>query len=187
MQTASLKPGYIILFMLLPVISGNSYSQEKALSKQERKDHRKSEELASFARLDSLLNSRRFVLEADFLLTRYGEKINVLSNLNFVKVTNDHGVLQTGSASELGYNGVGGITDEGTIEKWQITRNLKKSSFYVRFNIISINGNYEIAMRVSANNHASATISGSISGSLTWDGRLESSENSGAFKGHNTY
>ena len=107
------------------------------------------------------------------------------SSLNFVRVDSQR-VLQTGSNTGMGYNGVGGVTAEGTIGDYKITRDTKNLSCTVSFNLITNLGSFNIFMSVSAGNNARATISGTTSGRLTWDGHLVNLDNSRAFKGMNT-
>jgi hypothetical protein len=153
----------------------------------ERKEVRKAQMAENFHILDSLLAAKRFVLEADFLQNRYGEVTPVVSNLNFIKVDNSNGILQTGSNYNLGYNGVGGLTAEGNIQGWKITKDLKKFSYILRFNLLTNIGDYDILMSVNSDNNASATITGLGPGKLTWNGHLATVDNSRVFKGHTIY
>ena len=142
--------------------------------------------VANFNILDSLLSAKSFVLEADFLQNTYGLKVPVNSTLNFVKVDASNGILQTGSNFDMGYNGVGGVTAEGSIGSWKIYKDFKKLTYSLKFSLFTNLGNFDIFMIVTADNHATATISGSTSGKLTWEGHLETINNSRVFKGQNT-
>jgi hypothetical protein len=144
---------------------------------------RKAEMGENFIILDSLLNARSFVLEADFLQNKYGNRIPVVSNVNFIKVDKSKGILQTGSNFSEGYNGVGGETAEGPIGMWKITKNIKSLSYNLRFSLLTNFGNYDIFMTVTSDNHATATITGSGPGRLTWEGHLVTVNNSAVFKG----
>ncbi|MCJ7446653.1 MAG: DUF4251 domain-containing protein [Bacteroidales bacterium] len=168
------------------LVSLNSNSQDIKLDRQERKEVRKAQMAANFYILDSLLNARSFVLEADYLQNKYGDRIPVVSNLNFIKVDRSNGILQTGSNFGMGYNGVGGVTAEGTIESWKISKDSKKLSYTLQFSLLTQIGHYDIFMSVNADNHASATITGLGPGRLTWDGRLKTLYNTRVFKGQNT-
>jgi hypothetical protein len=176
---------YLLLFCLLS-FSINGNSQDTKLTRQERKEVRKAQMTENFYILDSLLNSRRFVLEADYLKNQYGDMVAVTSMLNFIKVNGSKGVLQTGSNLRIGSNGVGGATAEGTIGLWEIKRNVKNLTYTLRFNLLTNIGNYDVLLTVSSDNRASATISGSTPGKLTWDGHLKTIDNSRVFKGQNT-
>jgi hypothetical protein len=162
------------------------FGQQAKLTKEGKKELRKKELDASYNKLDSLLNARRFVLAADFLQGRSGERIIVNSTLNFVKVKGETGVLQVGANTGVGYNGVGGVTAEGSIANWQLDKNDKNHTISVRFSISSSLGHYDVLMNVTVNN-TSATISGLGSGSLTWTGHLESPEKSRVFQGQTNY
>ncbi len=165
------------------MISANSHSQDIKLNSKERKEARKAQLTANYHILDSLISLRSFVLEADYLQNRIGDRIPVQSNINFVKVNGTTGVLQTGSSYSLGYNGVGGVTAEGRIGKWDVYKDPKKLSYRVQFSLLTNIGYYDIYLTISSNNRATATISGLGPGRLTWEGRLATVYNSRIFKG----
>lgn len=189
MKTMKMNMMNLFLITAFSWISLNSYSQDTKLSRQEQKEVKKAQMTANFYVLDSLLNSRRFVLEAEFLQNSYGERINVVSTLNFIKLDQSRGILQTGSnySNSMGYNGVGGVTAEGNIGTWRIYKDAKKLTFRLQFNILTNIGNYDIFMNVAADNRATATISGLGPGKLTWEGHLSTIDNSRIFKGQETF
>ena len=173
------------IFGLL-LISLNGNSQNIKLTKQEKKEVRDAELEANFRILDSLLSVRSFVLEADYLLDNHGFRIPVTSTLNFVKVNGGNGVLQTGNNSYRGTNGVGGVTAEGSIGNYEISKNFKHMSYNLRFSLMTNLGIYDVFMTVNAGNHAVATITGLGPGRLSWQGSLATIGNSVVFKGMNT-
>ena len=181
----TIKINLISLFILtgLVGISINANSQDTKLDRKERKEARKAEMSANFYALDTLLMERRFILEADFLQNKIGDMIPVSNTLNFVRVNGSDGILQTGSDSRIGYNGFGGVTAEGNVQSLKINKDYKSFSHRVSFNLLSSLGAFNIDMVVTADNNASATITGTTSGSLTWRGHLKSLENSRAYKG----
>lgn len=186
MNTMKFKSVSLFWILGLFLISLNSNAQESKLSRQELKEVRKAQRTANFYVLDSLLNARTFVLQADFLQNRIGDRINVVPALNFIKVDETTGVLQTGTNSRMGYNGVGGVTAEGSIGKWVIYKNEKSQSFTLQFSLATNIGFYDVSMSVSADNRARATIHGLGPGQLTWDGHLETIGNARVYKGQNT-
>ncbi len=173
-----------VLGLFLLTVSSNA--QEVKLSRQELKEARKAQLAANFNILDSLLKAKSFVLEADFLQNQYGDRIVVTPVLNFIKVNNDDGILQTGNNLGLGFNGVGGVTAEGSIGGWKIFKDPKKMTYNVQFSLLTQIGNYDVTMMVTADNIATATITGLGPGRLTWDGHLATVDNSRVFKGRNT-
>jgi hypothetical protein len=182
MKTVSLF--WIFGFFWISLISN---SQDLKLSRQELKEVRKAQLTANFYILDSLFNAKSFVLEADYLQDTYGYRIPVVSSLNFVKVDESKGILQTGSNTGVGYNGVGGVTAEGSLGDWKIFKDFKHLSYRVEFTLNTMIGIYDISMTVSANDNATATIRGMGFGKLTWDGHLATVDNSRVFKGQETY
>ena len=177
------------LFILtgLFLIPALSYSQDDKLSRQERKVVGKAQLARNFYILDSLFSEKSFVLEADFLQNKYGDRVPVTSQINFIRVDGDKGVIQTGNNSYAGYNGVGGETAEGNISNWQIDKNLKQMTYNVRFSIISSLGHYDVGLFVNAANNATATITSLGPGKLSWIGHLATVNNSRVFKGMTTY
>lgn len=184
----TIKSNIVSLFLIsgLFFTFQNTYSQNVKLDRHERKEVRKAQQAANFYVLDSLLNARSFVLVADYLKNQYGDMMPVPSMINFIRINGPTGVIQTGSNFAKGYNGVGGVTAEGTIGNWEVFRDAKRLSHRVRFSIISNIGHYDVSMVVSSGNRASATVTGMWRGRLTWDGHLETVGNSRVFKGQNT-
>lgn len=164
------------------------FSQDKKLTKKEKKEARKAGLYANFKAIDTLLQKRTFVLEAEFLQGRYGQEIPVSANINFIKVQSPGVVLQTGSTSYAGSgaNGVGGVTAEGTINNYKITSDEKRLNHTVFFSTTTQIGTYDILLRISADASATATITGMTRGSLTYRGNLVAPYNSRVFKGRNS-
>jgi len=164
----------------------NSNSQDTKPDKKSKKEAKEAQMKANFHVLDSLLSFQKFVLEAEFLQNQYGSRISVASNINFIRVDGPKSVLQTGSDFREGSNGLGGVTAEGTIGNYKITRNKKNLTISVTFNVLTQIGAFDIFLDVGADNNAKATISGTTSGRLTWDGHITTLDNSRVFKGQNT-
>ena len=177
--------GLLLMIGLFGIVF-SSRSQDAKPDKQAKKEAKKAQMAANFHVLDSLLSFRNFVLEADFLQDKYGSRISVSSNLNFVRVDGPKSVLQTGSDMRMGSNGVGGVTAEGTIGNYKISRNTKNMTISVTFNVLTQIGAFDIFLTVTSDNNATATISGTTSGRLTWDGHISTLDNSRVFKGQNT-
>jgi len=174
-------------FMLISLI-GNS--QDRKLSRQERKEIRqeqkevrKMEKNQNYVIIDSLLNAKSFVLQANYLQNKYGIRVPVNPTLNFLIIDNPNGVIQTGSDTRIGYNDVGGITAEGSIGLWKVHKDPEKQVYTVSFNLFTQIGNFDVLLTVNSGNNASATISGVTSGKLTWHGYLNTVGNSRVFKG----
>jgi hypothetical protein len=181
--------GRAVLFLTIGLlwISNNSNAQDVKLTRQEQKEARRAVLLANFNLLDTLIENKSFVLEAYYLQNRFGDRIIVPQMLNFIKVDSTNVILQTGSYSMFGYNGVGGVTAEGKADSWKLIRNFKSLSYNLRFNVFTDIGIYDVTIWISADKKARATITGLGPGYLTFDGYIEPLDNSGVFKGQRTY
>ena len=85
MKTLKLKLLTFLSVIGLVGISLNSWSQQTTgLSRQDLKEVKKGQLAANFVVLDSMLNSRSFVLQANILENKYGDMVNVVPNLNFI-------------------------------------------------------------------------------------------------------
>jgi hypothetical protein len=187
MKTMKIKTVSLFWILGLFCISLNINSQERKLTRQELKEVKKARLEANFRALDSLLIAKSFVLEADYLQNQYGDRIVVTPTLNFIKLNETNGILQTGSTWSKGSNNVGGVTAEGSIGKYVVYKDPKKLTFSLQFSLLTNIGNYDVFMIVSPDASARATITGLGPGRLTWDGHLETIENSRVFKGQDSY
>lgn len=187
MNTTKINPVSLFLMVILSLITRNVYPQPEKLSRKEKAELRRGELIINYQVLDTLLEGRKFILEADFLNDKYGNRIYVTPMLNFIKIDSLNAVLQIGSTSGLGYNGVGGITAEGSLKDWKLVKKPKELSYYLQFSTITNIGVYDISMTVNADNYARATISGLRGGTLIYEGHLQTLRNSSAFKGQNSY
>jgi hypothetical protein len=188
MKNLTFNTGKLFLTVLFCWISLNSSSQNVKLSKEEQKEARKAELYANYQALDSVLSSKRFVLQAEFLKNQYGDRINVTSILNFIKVDSTKGVLQTGfNNANPGFNGVGGVTAVGTINNWRLDKNPKKLTYFLRFGMVTNIGVFDISMYISADNYSQATLTGLTPGKLIFEGQLVIPSNAGIFKGTDSF
>ncbi len=189
MKRININIGNLFLLAVLLLISATGYSQnygDRKLSRQERKELREAELAANFNFINDVLASRRFVVEADYLENKYGNKVPVSPTINFIMVNATEGVLQTGSNFRVGYNGVGGVTAEGSIGDFEFSSNMKNLSYTVKFDILTNLGSYDIIMNIYSDFRVRATISGVTSSKLIYTGKLEPLSQSKVHKGIKT-
>lgn len=186
MKTSIFKLQGFILTIGLLLISFTGYSQDVKQSKEERKEAKRDRQYYNFQVMDTLIQNKNFVLQADYLQNEFGFRRHVLSGLNFIMVDSLKAVLQTGSNAYMGYNGVGGATAEGSIQGLKIVKDLKHLTLFLRFTVMSNIGIYDVEMTVYSNSLARATISGLTPGKLTYEGRISSIYDSGIYKGWNS-
>ncbi|MGE5406802.1 MAG: DUF4251 domain-containing protein [Methanosarcina sp.] len=166
--------------------SSQDFQNNTKLTKKEKKEARRAELYANYQAIDTLLQRKQFVLEADYLQGKYGSEIPVTSNLNFIRVDGSNAILQTGANTSFGYNGVGGVTAEGNLVNYRVSKDPKRMSYVVMFTTTTHIGTYDVILRISADATARATITGLTNGSLTYRGNLVATYNSRTFKGQRT-
>ncbi len=169
------------------VFQGSLFSQDIAKDKQERKEEKKVQIRKEYEVTQQILNSKQFVLEANWLGNQYGERIPVTSNINFIIVDSTNAVVQVGSNSGLGYNGVGGITADGPVTDWELASNERKNSFHLKMNVMTNLGIYDITMNITADGYATATLRGLRRGQLIYSGIIVPIQESFVYQGNSSY
>lgn len=188
-----IKPFLILL--LLQVYSSVIYSQEdesvmdekqiKALEKEKRQAEKKEEEEEQKKIVDYMVNNKKFVLEANYLSGTSGSRIPVNSTINFILIDSTKATIQLANSWGSGYNGLGGITVNGQITKYDMHKKEGKRgvSYTITLYVMSTLGMYDIQFWVSQTGNADASISGNTYGRLNYSGKLVPVQLSRTYKG----
>ena len=179
-------------------IAINAYSQienpdARNLSKEERKELKKAkkeeekrkreEELKKFERY---VETRAWVVEAHTVFGKRGQSYQMDPTINFVGVSGETTTIQLSFNGILGWNGVGGITMDGKIGKYEYSNDgkaviLKMSAMGSRL------GNVDIFLTISGNANGRATLSGSWGERIVFQGKFVSLDESRVYKGAPSY
>jgi hypothetical protein len=190
---SSMKKQYLLF--LLVFLQLNIYSQydQQVLSKKEAKAIEKEkreaekEEIAKNEKklVEYMLDNKQFVLEANYLSGRSGSRIPVNSMLNFISIDSNQGIIQLANTWGSGYNGLGGITVEGSVSKYEITKKETKHgvNYTVMLYLMTNLGMYDIFLWVSPDGYADASITGISPGNLKYSGKLVPVNTSRTYKG----
>lgn len=174
----------IVLFLGLIISASLLFAQgndeNPALTKKQK---RAAEFEKQYQATKSMLENKNFVLESDYLQDRWGNRIPVSSNINFVAVDSALAIIQIGSNFRIGPNGVGGITAKGRISNWELVAEEKTKSFDLRMTVMTPIGIYDLIFFVSGSGGATASLTGLRAGRLTFDGDLVPWEDSSVFVG----
>lgn len=163
---------------------GPTKEEWKNMSKAEPKAYRQAELTKQQEETIAILESQKWVLEADRLQDRYGETYNIQSNINFIGVAEESATVQLGSSHHVGTNGVGGVTVDGRITKYDVKENKKANSgAVVILHVSGTAGHANVMIHVSPNGMASATLSGIDGTRLTYHGDIVALEQSRVYKG----
>jgi hypothetical protein len=168
--------------------SRDDIKEQRAYEKQKQRDAREIEREKNMEMTSQMVKLHRFVLEADYLSNKYGTRIPVSRNINFIMVDSTDAVLQTGSAFNVGFNGVGGETVSGRITKFEYgMTGRNKDSYSVRMVVLSPVGVYDINLLINPEGYADASLRGNWSGQLNYHGRLVPLGLSKVYTGHTRY
>ncbi len=175
----------VLLTLAILISITVSYSQEtkQKLTREQKKELKAQQEEAQRQLVTQLITDRRFVLEAYQLRNKQGNSVNVNSNINFILIDSVEAVFQFGSAQMVGVNGVGGLTIEGTVSKWETTFREKSGSYFIRLTLSSRSGFFDITLNVMASGSADATVSTMGGGQLNYSGNIIPLEMSSVYKG----
>jgi len=174
------------MFCLCAVYSASAQIDEDVVRQKEQKIQEKKvkedAKLKEEAKIKEMLTKRKFVLEADYLSGRTGLRRSVTSSLNFIKLDSANCIVQVGSNSGLGANGVGGVTAEGRVSKYELSTD-KKNNHTIKISMSSSLGFFDIVIYVSSSGNADADLRGNYSGSLTFSGKIISLKETRVYKG----
>lgn len=177
----------ILLNVCLAMGLSAQNNPETKLTKEEKKALRDSANKLEYKVTENMIDSMDFVLEAYYLSNRYGQRVPVSSNINFIKVDSMNTVIQTGREASVGSNGVGGVTAEGNITKWKVDKDPKHKTFFVNMDVMTSVGMYSVALNVSSSGRATARLTGLWPGELNWEGQIVPIEHSRTYKGRTSY
>jgi hypothetical protein len=178
-NNAMRTPIIILLALLLfPSVYGQTEETidrktQKEMLREERNRQREAEKVALAAMVDTMVNTKRFVLEADYLSNQYGNRVVVNSTLNFIIVDSVQGTIQTASLSGTGGpNMMGGMTADGQITQYELSKLPKNRGYNIRMMIMTSVGIYDIFFTISPDGSATATMGGNWGGKLNFHGNL---------------
>ena len=79
------------LIISASILFAQGNDENSALTKKERRDAEREQE---FQQVKSMLDNKNFVLQADYLQDRYGNRVLVSSMINFVAVDSTEATIQ---------------------------------------------------------------------------------------------
>jgi hypothetical protein len=163
----------IVIILLMALVVLPSFAQElskqeqKRLEKELKKEQKAEDQAQTAAVVSAMVEYGRFVLEANMLKDKRGNSLNVSSNLNFVAVDSLTGVIQVGSNSYIGRNGVGGVTVEGQVSDYKYIKNEKNGTYTITYYLRTPVGSYDVRVSAFPDSRANADVR-----STTWGDKL---------------
>lgn len=180
----------IFIFVIAAMLSMPAFTQElsrkeqKQLEKELKKEQQAAEAAQKAQVVTAMVELQRFVLEADMLRDKRGNSVPVVSNINFISADSLTGVIQVGSHTYIGRNGVGGITVDGTISQYKYTRHERSGSYNITYILRTPVGTYDVQISARPDGRADATVRATTWGDqLRYSGYLVPLGLSRVFKG----
>ena len=169
-----------ILICALALMVGHIQAQEVELTKEEKKALQEKIDSIQHAEAVEAINAKKFTLEADQVVFKYGQTAYVTSNTNFVSVDGEDAVVQVAfNIPAAGPNGLGGVTVNGKVSSYE------RGTLYLSMNVmgVGISARLDISMPKGTNN-ATVTITPNFnSNRLTLNGVILPAFKSSVFKG----
>jgi hypothetical protein len=181
----------IIVFFIVMFLVNTNYifaQEEKKLSKKERKELKKQQQIEKKQAIMALLDSKSWVIEAHTVFDRYNQSYQLNPSINFVGIKDDEGALQLGFNGLIGWNGVGGITVDGSVTKYEIKEGKADTgpTVNLRFQGRGI-GSATINLTINTSGQATARVSGDFGDRITFSGMIKSLEESNVYKGQSLF
>jgi len=177
---------YLSLFLLF---THSAFAQEnQKLSKKERKELKKQQQIEQKKAILDLLYGKEWVIEAHTVFDRYNQSYQLNPTINFVGVNGEEGAMQLGFNGLIGWNGVGGVTIDGSVTKYEIKEGKENQSpvANLRFQGRGV-GSASINITVNTSGQATARVSGDFGDRITFSGIIKSLEESTVYKGQSLF
>jgi hypothetical protein len=182
MRCKFLKSYVSITILAIAIATSGMFAQKKdyhaSLTKKEKKEYEYEKKYQAYK---SMIEQKDFVLEANFFQDVTGRFHIVDSQLNFVAIDSTTAIIQFGSNSKEGYNGVGGKTIEGKITRWILTEDAKNMILHLHITVWTQGDFYDLKFKISPKEDTNVLIEG-----LMFIGELLPSSESTVFEGMRT-
>lgn len=169
--------------------SAISFAQEhQDLSRKERKELKRQQQAAQKQNLTDLLYSKKWVIEAHTVFDRYNQSYQLNPTINFVGINDIDAALQLGFNGLIGWNGVGGVTIDGEITKYEVKEGKgdKMPTVSMRFRGRGT-GSAIVNITLNTSGQATARVNGDFGDRITFSGNIKSLEESTVYKGQSLF
>lgn len=178
----------VCIIVLLNCITSSIAQEEKKLSKKEKKEWKRQQLEGQRQAILDLLESRTWVIEAHTVYDRFNQSYQLNPTINFVGVKENEGALQLGFNGLIGWNGVGGVTIDGQVTRYEVKDGQKDNTptVVLRFQGRGV-GFATINVSVNTSGQATARVSGDFGERISFSGIIKSLEESMVYKGQSLF
>ncbi|NJN26288.1 MAG: DUF4251 domain-containing protein [Cyclobacteriaceae bacterium] len=163
-------------------------AQNQKISKKERKELELQQQIAQKKAMLDLLESQEWVLEAHTVFDRYNVSYQINPTINFVGIQGTNGVMQLGFDELIGWNGVGGVTIQGNVTKYELKAGKAKGNPVVtlRFQGRGM-GAATLAISVNPTGQAMAKVNGDFGDRIIFSGIIKALSESAVYQGSSLF
>ena len=164
----------------------NLTKEEKKAMRKAKKEEDKRKREEALKNFEEYAENREWVVEAYMVFDKQGQSYQMDPSINFVSVAGEETIIQLSFNGLMGWNGVGGITLEGKIGKYEHSGDGKSVNITMTA-MGSALGIVDIFLSVTGDGNGRVTVSGNWGDRITFQGKFVSLEESSVFKGTPTY
>lgn len=174
----------VFLFTVETGMAQSDKKEQRKIERAEKKRLKKEERARKQEKLVSMVQDQTLVLEATTIFGRYMDRYEVMPNTNFVKIEGDRVTIQTANNFHVGYNGLGGITINGTIRDYLVKTSKDNSSVSVVIQFTSpVMGHSTLNLNLQPGGLSTAMVVDSRGGRATFQGQVFDLEDSRVYEG----
>jgi hypothetical protein len=177
-----------VLIAVGPAMMAQDNSAGQEITREEKKAAKQQQQDIDLKKIESILASRQWVLEAHTVQDRYGNSFHLNPTINFVAVDGDNGTVQLGFNGLVGWNGVGGVTIEGNVTVYEMEKVKKNRSPRVSLRFQGRGAGWaSIDLTVNTSYQATARLLGDFGDRITFQGQLVPLSESVVYKGQSLF
>lgn len=178
----------LVLFIPVACLFMVSQAQDKSdktkLSRKERKELKRKEAEKEKQRLLEFARDSTWVIETHTVFDRYHNSYIMNPTINFVSVIDDEATVQLSFSNLPGWNGLGGITMDGSVDKYEVKPNKEGKPFTIEVRASGAAlGAVDLFITVNSAANASCTLRGNFGERLTFTGKFVNAAESNVYKG----
>ena len=178
----------VLLFFILPIAL---LSQNKELTKSQKKEIQEKEKEEELAKIYKLIQSRMFIIEVDQIILDDGSIVNVNSTTNFFSVDSSKTNIQITYNFPIGqvsntrgttyYGDKNGISMEANIDKYDLKDRKPGKPVILSGSMNSFRGPATFSISVNSSSIANVTVRNQNGGQTVFQGKIYSFEDSKVF------
>ncbi len=178
-----------VLIIIMMTAWQTSFAQDaktKDMKLKETKLSRQKQMQKNKQQILELVNSRKFVLENNFIQNDEGRRVFINPMFNFIKIEGDTAIVQLSFKGLLSWNGLGGITVQGHVDKFEVDPGKSNKPIFVQLHIQGAGvASYQF-LSIDSDGNSTLTVNSDHGGTVSFIGNIVPIDKSVVMQGHIT-